>query len=32
MDAITQKAEQIVKEDQEKPKTAPATAPSQEKN
>jgi hypothetical protein len=32
MDAITQKAEQIVKEDQEKAKTAPATSPSQEKN
>jgi hypothetical protein len=32
MDAITQKAEQIVKEDQDKPKTTPATAPSQQKN
>jgi hypothetical protein len=32
MDAITQKAEQIVKEDQEKPQSAPTTAPSQQKN
>jgi hypothetical protein len=32
MDAITQKAEQIVKEDQEQPKSAPATPPSQQKN
>ena len=32
MDAIRQKAEQIVKEDQEKPKSAPATPPSQQKN
>jgi hypothetical protein len=32
MDAITQKAEQIVKEDQDKPKTAPTTSPSQQKN
>jgi uncharacterized protein len=32
MDAMTKQAEQIVKEDQEKPKTAPATAPSQQKN
>jgi hypothetical protein len=32
MDTITQKAEQIVKEDQDKPKTAPVTAPSQQKN
>jgi hypothetical protein len=32
MEAITQKAEQIVKEDQEQPKSAPATPPSQQKN
>jgi len=32
VDAIQQRAEQIVKEDQEKPKTAPVTAPSQQKN
>jgi len=32
MDTIRQKAEQIVKEDQEKPKTAPATTPPQQKN
>ena len=32
MDTITQKAEQIVKEDQDNPKTAPVTAPSQQKN
>jgi len=32
MDAMTKQAEQIVKEDQEKPKTAPATAPPQQKN
>jgi uncharacterized protein len=33
MDSIRQRAEQIVKEDQEKPKTAPATtSPSQQKN
>ena len=32
MDAIQQRAEQIVKEDQEKPKSAPATSPSQQKN
>ena len=32
MDTITQRAEQIVKEDQDKPKTAPVTAPSQQKN
>src|ERR1700688_2940345 len=32
MDAIQQKAEQIVKEDQEKPKSAPATPPPQQKN
>src|SRR5271155_4788186 len=31
MDAIQQKAEQIVKEDQENPKTAPTTSPSQQK-
>jgi len=30
MDTIRQKAEQIVKEDQEKPKSAPATPPSQQ--
>jgi hypothetical protein len=32
MDAITQKAEQIVKDDQEQPKSAPATPPTQQKN
>jgi len=32
MDAIRQKAEQIVKEDQEKPKSVPATTPSLQKN
>jgi hypothetical protein len=32
MDAIMQRAEQIVKEDQEKPKSAPATPPPQQKN
>jgi hypothetical protein len=32
MDTITQKAEQIVKEDQDKPKTAPVPSPSQQKN
>jgi uncharacterized protein len=32
MDVIQQKAEQIVKEDQEKPKSAPAEPPSQQKN
>ena len=32
VDAIQQRAEQIVKEDQEKPKNAPVTAPSQQKN
>jgi uncharacterized protein len=32
VDAIQQRAEQIVKEDQEKPKNAPMTAPSQQKN
>jgi hypothetical protein len=32
MDTIRQRAEQIVKEDQEKPKTAPATTPPQQKN
>jgi len=32
VDAIQQRAEQIVKEDQDKPKTAPAAAPSQQKN
>jgi hypothetical protein len=32
MDAMMQRAEQIVKEDQEKPKSAPATPPSQQKN
>jgi hypothetical protein len=32
MDVIQQKAEQIVKDDQDKPKSAPATPPSQQKN
>jgi hypothetical protein len=32
MDAMMKRAEQIVKEDQEKPKSAPATPPSQQKN
>jgi hypothetical protein len=32
MDAILQRAEQIAKEDQEQPKSAPATAPPQQKN
>jgi len=32
MDAIRQKAEQIVKEDQEKPRSAPATPPSLQKD
>ena len=32
MDTIRQRAEQIVKEDQEKPKSAPATPPSLQKN
>lgn len=32
MDTIRQKAEQIVKEDQEKPKSVPATPPSLQKN
>ncbi len=32
MDAIMQRAEQIAKEDQEQPKSAPATAPPQQKN
>jgi len=32
MDTIRQKAEQIVKEDQEKPKSVPATTPSLQKN
>ncbi len=32
MDAMMQRAEQIVKEDQEKPKSAPATPPPQQKN
>ena len=32
MDTIRQRAEQIVKEDQEKPKSTPATAPPQQKN
>jgi hypothetical protein len=32
IDTIQQRAEQIVKEDQEKPKGAPATLPSQQKN
>jgi hypothetical protein len=32
IDVIQQKAEQIVKEDQEKPKSTPATTPSQQKN
>jgi hypothetical protein len=32
MDTITQKAEQIVKEDQDKPKSTPTTSPSQQKN
>ena len=32
MDTMTKQAEQIVKEDQEKPKTAPATTPPQQKN
>jgi uncharacterized protein len=32
VDAIQQRAEQIVKEDQEQPKSAPATPPSQQKN
>jgi uncharacterized protein len=32
MEAITQKAEQIVKEDQEQPKSAPTLPPSQQKN
>jgi uncharacterized protein len=32
MDAMMQRAEQIVKEDQQKPKSAPATPPSVQKN
>jgi uncharacterized coiled-coil protein SlyX len=32
MDAMTKQAEQIVKEDQEKQKSAPATPPPQQKN
>jgi hypothetical protein len=32
MDAMMKRAEQIVKEDQEKPKSAPATPPPQQKN
>jgi hypothetical protein len=32
MDVIQQKAEQIVKEDQEKQKSSPAATPSQQKN
>jgi hypothetical protein len=32
MDAMTKQAEQIIKEDQENPKTAPATTPPQQKN
>jgi len=32
MDAMMKRAEQMVKEDQEKPKSTPATTPSQEKN
>ncbi len=32
MDTITQKAEQIVKEGQDKPKSTPTTSPSQQKN
>jgi hypothetical protein len=32
MDVLTKQAEEIVKEDQEKPKSAPATTPSQQKN
>ena len=32
MDAVMQRAEQIVKEDQEKPKSTPATPPPQPKN
>jgi uncharacterized protein len=32
MDAMMSRAEQIMKEDQEKPKSAPATPPSQQKN
>src|SRR3984957_20159778 len=32
MDVIQQKAEQIVKEEQEKPKSTPATKPSQQEN
>jgi hypothetical protein len=32
MDAMMQRAEQIVKEDQQKPKSPPATPPSLQKN
>jgi hypothetical protein len=32
MDAMMQRAEQIVKEDQQKPKSTPATPPSVQKN